>query len=105
MKAKGHAGPKKADERASVKGHEFFVDGGGPMKYSSLGGNNSVVFFVDGYTCFKVIKFDKKKSDTTAAPLSMIANYITPQGLSIKCKRRDNGGEFEDHARAYPNRR
>ena len=39
-KAKRQAVPKKTDERASVKGQRFFVDVGGPMKYSSLGGNS-----------------------------------------------------------------
>ncbi|CAM9533451.1 unnamed protein product, partial [Ascophyllum nodosum] len=94
VKAKRRAVPKKTDERASVKGQRFFVDVGGPMKHSSLGGNNYVVIFVDDYTRFKVVKFVKKKSDTTAALLSMVADYITPQKLSIKCIRTDNGGEF-----------
>ena len=65
------------------------------MKHSSLGENSYVVTFVDDCTCFKVVKFVKKKSDTTAALLSLIADYITPQKLSIKCVRTDNGGEFE----------
>ena len=51
-KAKRHAVPKMTDERASV---------GGPMTHSSLGGKNYVVFFVDDYTRFKVLKFVKKK--------------------------------------------
>ena len=50
---------------------------------------------MDDCTRFKVVKFVKKKSDTTAALLSLIADYITPQKLSIKCIRTDNGGEFE----------
>ena len=94
-KAKRNAVPKKTDQRASVKGKRFFVDVGGPMKHSSLGGNSYVVIFVDDCTCFKVVKFVKKKSNTTAAFLSLIADYITPQKLSIKCVRMDNGGEFE----------
>ena len=94
-KAKRHAVPKKTDERASVRGQRFFVDVGGPMKHSSLGGNSYVVIFVDDCTRFKVVKFVKRKSDTTAALLSLIADYITPQKLSIKCVRPDNGGEFE----------
>ena len=36
-----------------------------------------------------------KSSNTTAALLSLIADYFTPQKLSIKCVRMDNGGEFE----------
>ena len=94
-KVKRHAVPKKTDERANVKGQRFFVDVGVPMKHSSLGGNSYVVIFVDDCTRFKVIKFVKKKSNTTAALLSLIADYITPQKLSIKCVRADNGGEFE----------
>ena len=94
-KAKRHAVPKKTVERVSVRGQRFFVDVGGPIKHSSLGGNSYVVIFVDDCPRFKVVKFVKKKSDTTAALLSLIADYITPQKLSIKCVRTDNGGEFE----------
>ena len=65
------------------------------MKHWSLGGNSYVVIFVDDCTRFKVIKFVRKKSDTTVALLSLVADYITPQKLSIKCVRTDNGGEFE----------
>ena len=43
----------------------------------------------------KVVKFVEKKCNTTAALLSLIADYTTPQKLSIKCVRMDNGGEFE----------
>ena len=50
---------------------------------------------MDDRTRFKVVKFVQKKSDTTAALLSLIANYITPQKLSIKCVRTDDGGKFE----------
>ena len=94
-KAKRHAVPKKTDEWASVKGQRFFIDVGGPIKHSSLGGNSYIVIFEDGCTRFEVVKFVKKKSNTTAALLSLIANYITPQKLPIKCVRTDNGGEFE----------
>ena len=94
-KAKRHAVPKKTDERVSVRVQRFFVDEDGPMKHSSLGGNSYVAIFVDDCTRFKVVKFVKKKSDTTAALLSLIADYIAPQMLSIKCVRADNGGEFE----------
>ena len=65
------------------------------MKFSSLGGNSYVAIFVDDCTRFKVVKFVKKKSNTTTALLSLIADYITPQKLSIKCVRTDNSGEFE----------
>ena len=94
-KAKRHAVSKVTDERASKKGERFFVDVGGPMKHSSLGGNSYVVIFVDDCTRFKEVKFVKKKSDTTAALLSLIVDYVTPQELSMKCVRTDNGGEFE----------
>ena len=95
VKAKRHAVPKKTDRRASVKGQQFVVDVGVPMNRSSLGGDSYVVIFVDDCTRFKVAKFVKKKSNTTAALLSLVADYITPQKLSIKCVRTDNGGEFE----------
>ena len=65
------------------------------MKHSSLSGNSYVVIFVDYCTRFKVVKFVKKKRGTTAALLCLIANYITPQKLSIKCVRTDNAGELE----------
>ena len=94
-KAKRHAAPKKTDERASVKGQRFFVDVGGPMKHSSLGGNSYVVIFGNDCTRFKVVKFVKKEINTTAALLSLIVDYVSPQKLSIKCVRTDNGGEFE----------
>ena len=80
-KAKRHAVPKKTDERASVKGRRFFVDVGGTMKHSNLGGNSYVIIFADDCTRFKGVKFVNKKSNTTAALLSLIADYITPQKL------------------------
>ena len=46
-------------------------------------------------TRFKAVKFVKKKSNTTVALLSLIADYITPKKLSIKCTRTNNGDEFE----------
>ena len=94
-KAKQHGVSKKTDERASVKGQRVFIDMGGPMKHSGLGGNSYVVIFVDDCTRLKVVKFVKKKSNTTAALLSLIEDYITPQKLSIKCVQTDNDGEFE----------
>ena len=94
-KAKRHAVTKKTDERASVKGQRFFVDEGGPMKHSSLGGYSYVVIFMDDCTRFNVVKFVEKKSNTTTALLSLAADYINPRKLSIKCVRTDNGGEFE----------
>ena len=96
-KAKRHAVPKMTNERSSKKGQRFFVDVGGPMKHSSLGGNIYVVIYDDDCTRFKVVKF-VKKSDTPAALLSLIADCIVPQELSIKCVRTDNGGEFEENS-------
>ena len=74
------------------------------MKHSSLGGNSYVVTFVDDCTRFKVVKF-VKESDTTAALLSLIADYITPQKLSITCVRTDNSGEFEGELQRELDRR
>ena len=95
VKAKQHAVPKMTDKRANVKGKRLFDDVSGPMKYSSLGGNNYAVIFVDNCTRFEVVKFVKKKSVTTVALLSFIAEYITPQELSLKCIWTDNRGDFE----------
>ena len=75
------------------------------MKHSSLGGNSYVIIFVDDCTRFKVVKFIKNKSNTTAALLSLIADYITPQKLSIKCVRTDNGGELEGECQHELDRR
>ena len=74
------------------------------MKHSSLGGKSYVVIFVDDCTRFVVVKF-VKKSNTTAAFLSLIADYIIPQKLSIKCVRTDNGGEFEGESQRELDRR
>ena len=104
-KAKRHAMPKKTDERASVNEQRFFVDVGGPIKHSSLGGKCYVISFVDDCTRLKVVKFVKKKSNTTAALLSLIAYYITPEKLSMKCVRPDNGGEFEEECQSELDRR
>ena len=104
-KAKRHAVPKKTDERASVKEQRFFVDVGGPIKHSSLGRNRYVISFVGDCTRLKVVKLVKKKSSTTAALLSPIAYYITPEKLSMKCVRTDNGGEFEEECQRELDRR
>ena len=72
------------DKIANVKGKRFYVDVGGPMKHSSLGGNNYAVMFVDDCTRFKMVKLVKNQSDTTAALLSLIADYITPQDRSCR---------------------
>ena len=104
-KAKRHAVPNKTDERASVKGQRLFVDVGGPMKHSSLSGNSYVVVFMDDCTRFKVVKFVKKKSNTTAALLSLIADCIIPQKLSIKCVQTDNGGKFKGEFKRELDRR
>ena len=82
-KAKRHAVPKKTDERASVKGQRFFVDVSGLMKDSSLGGNSYVVIFVDDYTRFKVVKFVKKKSNTTVAADLRLHNRFIYVGVEI----------------------
>ena len=52
-----------------------------------------------------MVKFFKKKSDAMAMVLSLIADYITPQELSIKYIRTDNGGEFEGELQRELDRR
>ena len=42
-----------------------------------------------------MVKFVKKKSESTAELLPLIADYIPPQELSIKCIRMDDGGNFK----------
>ena len=42
-----------------------------------------------------MVKLIKKKSDTTAALLSLIVHYIPLQELLVKFIRTNNGGEFE----------
>ena len=69
-KAKGHAVPKKTDERASVKGQRFFVDVGGPTKHSSLDGNSYLVIFVDDCTRLKVLILLRRR--VTQRPLSCL---------------------------------
>ena len=69
-KAKRQVVPKKTDERASVKGHRFFVDVGGSTKHSSLGGNSYVVIFVDDCTRFKVVNSLRRR--VTQRPLSCL---------------------------------
>ena len=93
-KVKRHAVPKMTDKRANMGGKRFFVDMGGPRKHSSLGGNIYIVIFVDSCTRFKVVKFIKKKIDTTTGLLSFIVDYTIPHELSIKCMRADNDGGF-----------
>ena len=60
---------------------------------------------MDDCTRFKVVKFVKDKSAKTAALLSLIADYITPQKLSIKCIRTDNGGEVKGELQRELDRR
>ena len=79
VKAKRHAVPKKTDERASVRGQQFFVDVGGSMKHLSLGRNSYVIIFVDDCTRFKVTKFVKKKSDTGLSLVSDCRLYYTAE--------------------------
>ena len=54
------------------------------MKHPSLSESNYVVIFVDNYTRFKVVKLVKKKSDTTATLLSLIADCITSSHRSYR---------------------
>lgn len=58
---KRHAEPKIADEGVSVKGQQLFVDVGGLMKHSSLGGSSFVVIFVADCTRIKMVKLFKGK--------------------------------------------
>ena len=65
------------------------------MKHSSPGRTNYVVSFVDDCTRCKVVKFIKKKNDTTAALLYLVEDCIILQELSVKCIWTDNDGEVQ----------
>lgn len=94
-KAHHHAVPMTTDNRATERSERIFVDLGGAMHAPSLGGSNYVMIIVDDHTRLKVVKFLKKESDATSALRSFIADYITPEKLTIRAIRTDNGGEFE----------
>ena len=53
----------------------------------------------------EAVKFVEKKSNTTATLLSLIADYVTPQKLSFKCARTDNGGELREEFQRELHRR
>ena len=75
------------------------------MKHSSLGENNYLVIFVDDYTRSKVVKFDKKKSDTAAVLLSLIAYYIIHRNYQSSAYERIFCGESEEEFQCELDRR
>ena len=97
-KAKGrrNATPKSMNTRSSRRAGRFFVDLGGSMPATSLGGSKYVMICVYDFSCFKINRFLKKKSDAAAALRNIMAEFITPAGLKIGSIRTDEGGEFED---------
>ena len=50
---------------------------------------------VDDFSCFKIVRFLKKKSDAAAALKNIIAENITSAGLKIGSIRTDEGDKFE----------
>ena len=77
VKTKRCAVQKMTNERISVKVQRFVADVDKPMKYWSPGADNYVIVFVDDFTNLKAVKAVKKMSDTMAALLSLVEDYIT----------------------------
>ena len=94
-KARRNAVPKSTNTRSTRRAGRFFVDLGGSMPTTSLGGSKYVMICVDDFSRFKIVRFLKKKSDAAAALRNIIAEYNTPSGLKIGAIRTDEGGEFE----------
>ena len=95
-KARRNAVLKATKTRSTRRARRFFVDLGGSMPATSLGGSKYVMICMDDFSRFKIVRFLKKKSDAAAALRNIIADYITPAGLKIGSIRTDEGGVFED---------
>ena len=83
-KARRNAVPKSTNARSTRRAGRFFVDLGGSMPATSLGGSKYVIICVDD---FKIVRF-LKKSDAGAALRNIIAENTTPAGLKIGSRRR-----------------
>ena len=96
-KAKAHrnAVPNSTNIRSIRRAGRLFVDLGGGMPATSLGGIKYVMICVDDFSRFKIVRFLKKKSDAAAALRDILAEYITLPGLKIGSIRTDEGGEFQ----------
>ena len=95
-KARRNAVPKSTNTCSARWAGRFFADLGGSMPAKSLGGSKYVIICVDDFSCLKVVRFLKKKSDAAAALRNIIAEYITPPAeLKVGSILTDEGGEFE----------
>ena len=79
-KARRNAVPKSTNTRSTCIVERLFVDLGGSMPATSLGGRKYVMICVNDFSRFKIVRFLKKKSDAAAALRNIIAEYITLLG-------------------------
>ena len=72
-KARRNSVPNSTNTRSTRRAGRFFVDLGGSMPATSLGGSKYVTIFVYDFSRFKIVRFLKKKSDAAAIPINIIA--------------------------------
>ena len=87
--------PKSTKSRTNERVERFFIDITGPFHVASLGGHPYAMLCVDGFTCFKLFRFLKHKSDAAKELLELVVEHIAPAGIKIGTVRTDDGGEFE----------
>ena len=82
-KTRSNAVTKSTNTRSSRRVGRFFVDLGDSIPTTSLDGSKYVIICVGEFSRFKVVRFLKKKSDTTTALRNTIVEYIIPTGSKI----------------------
>ncbi|CAM9329135.1 unnamed protein product, partial [Sphacelaria rigidula] len=88
--------PNITDTRADTRAGRFFIEIAGPFADTSPFGSHYVMLFVDDYSCFKIIRFLKKKDNTTAVLEDIVATHMAPAGVKIGIIRTDDGGEHHE---------
>ena len=83
--------PKSTNTRSSRRVGRFFVDLGDSIPATSLDGSKYVKICVGEFSRFKIVRFLKKKGDTTTALRNIIVEYIFPTGLKIGSIRNGRG--------------
>ena len=95
-KARRNAEPTSVGTRFTHRAESFFVEPGGSMPATCLGGSSKCVrVCADDVSRFKVVRVLNKKNDATAALTNIIAGYITPAWLKIGSIRTNDGSKFE----------
>jgi transposase InsO family protein len=69
----------------------------GPMKYTSIGGSNYFLTFIDDYSRMTFVYFLKSKDEVFEKFKEFKALVENQCGKKIKCLRNDNGGEYTSH--------